>query len=70
MKYVSENHSKHLLMCHLIFVCKYRKNLLSKVGNDIKTEIESIANHYGWQIRDRPRPYSCVNSLFSEVEYP
>ena len=49
-KYVSENHSKHLLMCHLIFVCKYRKKLLSKVGDDIKTEIESIANHYGWQI--------------------
>ncbi|MFD2663057.1 IS200/IS605 family transposase [Paenibacillus thailandensis] len=50
MKYISENHSKHLLMCHLIFVCKYRKKLLSKVGHDIKTEIEYIANHYGWQI--------------------
>jgi len=50
MKYISENHSKHLLICHLIFVCKYRKKLLSKVGCNIKTEIESIANHYGWQI--------------------
>lgn len=50
MEYTSENHSKHLLMCHLIFVCKYRKKLLLKVGDDIKTEIESIANHYGWQI--------------------
>jgi putative transposase len=50
MAYTSENHSKHLLMCHLIFICKYRKKLLSKVGDDIKTEIESIANHYGWQI--------------------
>jgi putative transposase len=50
MEYISENHSKHLLMCHLIFVCKYRKKLLLKVGDDIKTEIESIANHYGWQI--------------------
>ncbi len=50
MKYISENHSKHLLICHLIFVCKYRKKLLLKVGDDIKTEIESIANHYGWQI--------------------
>lgn len=49
-KYVSENHSKHLLMCHLIFVCKYRKKLLLKVGGDIKTEIESISNRYGWQI--------------------
>jgi len=50
MEYISENHSKHLLICHLIFVCKYRKKLLLKVGDDIKTEIESIANHYGWQI--------------------
>ena len=49
-KYVSENHSKHLLMCHLIFVCKYRKKLLLKVGDDIKTEIKSISNRYGWQI--------------------
>lgn len=38
MEYISENHSKHLLMCHLIFVCKYRKKLLLKVGDDIKTE--------------------------------
>ena len=50
MEYISENHSKHLLMCHLIFVCKYRKKLLLKVGDDIKTEIESISNCYGWQI--------------------
>ncbi|MGG6431500.1 IS200/IS605 family transposase [Anoxybacillus sp. D401a] len=50
MKYISENHSKHLLMCHLIFVCKYRKKLLSKVGCDMKAEIECIATHDGWQI--------------------
>lgn len=53
MEYISENHSKHLLMCHLIFVCKYRKKLLLKIGDDIKTEIESIANHYGWQIIEK-----------------
>lgn len=50
MEYISENHSKHLLVCHLIVVCKYRKKLLSKVGHDSKTEVECIANHYGWQI--------------------
>jgi len=53
MEYISENHSKHLLLCHLIFVCKYRKNLLLKVGDDIKTEIESISNRYGWQIIEK-----------------
>lgn len=50
MDYIRENHSKHLLMCHLIFVCKYRKKLLSKVGFDIKKEVENIANQYGWVI--------------------
>lgn len=50
MKYISENHSKHLLLCHLIFVCKYRKKLLLDVGKEIKNEIENIAKQYGWQI--------------------
>jgi len=50
MKYVSENHSKHLLMCHLIFVCKYRKKLLLQVGHEIKGKIECVSNHYGWEI--------------------
>lgn len=48
--YITENHSKHLLMCDLIFVCKYRKKLLSKLGQDIKTEVEKIADYYGWYI--------------------
>lgn len=50
MNYIQENHSKHLLMCHLIFVCKYRKKLLNHVGEDIKREINDIATHYGWEI--------------------
>lgn len=37
MDYVSENHSKHLLMVHLIFVVKYRRNVLIKFGNEIST---------------------------------
>ena len=47
MDYVSENHSKCLIMCHLIFVCKYRKSLLLKFGDFIKKEfyrIESISD--------------------------
>lgn len=47
MDYVSENHSKYLIMCHLIFVCKYRKSLLLKFGEFIKKEfyrIESISD--------------------------
>lgn len=43
MDYVSQNHSKHLLMAHLIFSCKYRKKLLIKYGNEIKKIINDIA---------------------------
>ena len=42
MDYVSRNYSKYLLMAHLIFtikhlifVCKYRKNLLVRNGDEI-----------------------------------
>ena len=31
-------------MCHLIFVCKYRKRLLVKFGNEIKTLMYEIAD--------------------------
>ena len=36
MDYVSENYSKYLLMVRLIFVVKYRRNLLIKFGDEIK----------------------------------
>ena len=36
MDYVSENHNKYLLMVNLIFVVKYRRNLLVKFGDEIK----------------------------------
>ena len=44
MDYVSENHSKYLLMVHLIFVVKYRRNLLIKFGDEIKQIFYDIAN--------------------------
>jgi putative transposase len=36
MSYISQNHSKYLLMVHLIFSCKYRKKLLIRFGEQIK----------------------------------
>ena len=72
MDYISENHSKHLLMCHLIFVCKYRKKLLIHLGEYIKQETLNISNHYGWQIIeqevDKDHIHS-INSIFSKMEY-
>lgn len=46
-KYLSSSHNKHLLLCHLIFVVKYRKPLLIRYGSDVKLkilEIESKSN--------------------------
>ena len=43
MDYVSENYSKYLLMVHLIFVVKYRRNLLIKFGDEIKQIFYDIA---------------------------
>lgn len=43
MDYISKNHSKHLLMIHLIFSVKYRKKLLIKYGEEIKQLFYDIA---------------------------
>jgi putative transposase len=49
MDYISRNHSKYLLMCHLIFVCKYRKKLLVRFEKEIKQIFLDIAeeNNFG-----------------------
>ena len=46
--YKSGSHNKYLLQYHLIFVCKYRRNLLSSpnIASDIKRlSIEYCQNH-------------------------
>lgn len=43
--YTSTNRSKHYLKCHLIFVCKYRKPMLTgQLNDDLKQIFLSIAN--------------------------
>lgn len=49
--YISTNRSKHYLKCHLIFVCKYRKKLLTgQLNDDIKRIFQSIANGSDFEI--------------------
>ena len=46
--YKSDNHGKYLLQYHLIFVCKYRRKLLSlpSIASDIKRlSIEYCQKH-------------------------
>ena len=46
MDYRSKNHSKYLIMYHIIFVCKYRKKLLITLGDEIKNIIFDIQKKY------------------------
>jgi len=46
----TKNHSKFLLMCHLIVVCNYRKKLLIPLGNDVKQLVYDRANRYPFRI--------------------
>lgn len=48
--YYSQNHCKHLLTYHIILVCKYRKKLLKKYGNDIKQIMYDISEKYDFAI--------------------
>jgi REP-associated tyrosine transposase len=47
MDYATKNHAKFLMLYHIIFVCKYRKNLLLRYGgvlNQIFTQIATTAD--------------------------
>jgi putative transposase len=49
--YISTNRSKHYLKCHLIFVCKYRKKLLTgQLNDDVKHIFQTIANGSDFEI--------------------
>lgn len=43
MDYIKTSHSKHCIAAHLIFVCKYRKELLNKCGKDIKCIFNAVS---------------------------
>ena len=49
-EYYSQNHCKYLLPYHIILVCKYRKKLLKKYGNDIKQIMYDISEKYDFSI--------------------
>ena len=46
MEYISKSHSKFLIMVHLIFVCKYRKILLIKFGDQIKNNQQYLVKQF------------------------
>lgn len=62
MDYITRNHSKYLIMCHLIFVCKYRKKLLIKYGNEIEQILNDIAEE-----KDFENTYKIKGNKFSST---
>lgn len=50
MIYQSTNHAKFLLKYHLILICKYRHNLLERLGDIIKSLILEIFSKEGCSI--------------------
>ncbi len=50
MEYERKNHSKFLLLYHVIFVCKYRRNALFGIENELKNSISKIATKSNFEI--------------------
>ena len=50
MKYETRNHSKFLLMYHVIFVCKYRKTILEPISEELKQIIYDISKESDFEI--------------------
>jgi len=48
--YTRSHHSKYRLVIHLIFVVKYRKKLLTKLGHDIKDQIKIIESYSDFEV--------------------
>ena len=67
MDYISQNHSKHLLMIHLIFSVKYRKKLLIKYGEEIKQLFYDIAEEKDLNIIEMEVDKDHIHTL---VQYP
>ena len=50
MRYEHKNHSKFLLMYHVIFVCKYRKRILEPLNAELKQAIHDIEKESDFEI--------------------
>lgn len=50
MGYEHKNHSKFLLMYHVIFVCKYRKKILEPVSSELKQVVRDIEKESDFEV--------------------
>ena len=52
MKYETRNHSKFLLMYHVIFVCKYRKVIIEPISEELKSVMIDISKESNFEIME------------------
>ena len=65
--YKSKNHSKFILTYHIIFVCKYRKKLLTKYGEDVKQIMYDISKRYDFDIKEMEVDKDHIHMMISSV---
>ena len=65
--YKSKNHSKFILTYHIIFVCKYRKKLLIKYGEDVKQIMYDISKRYDFDIKEMAVDKDHIHMMISSV---
>ena len=65
--YKSKNHSKFILTYHIIFVCKYRKKLLIKYGEDVKQIMYDIRKRYDFDIKEMEVDKDHIHMMISSV---
>ena len=65
--YKSKNHSKFILTYHIIFVCKYRKKLLIKYGEDVKQIMYDISKKYDFNIKEMEVDKDHIHMMISSA---
>lgn len=65
--YKSKNHSKFILTHHIIFVCKYRKKLLIKYGEDVKQIMYDISKRYDFEIKEMEVDKDHIHMMIESV---
>ena len=65
--YKSKNHSKFIITYHIIFVCKYRKKLLIKYGEDVKQIMYDISKRYDFDIKEMEVDKDHIHMMISSA---
>ncbi len=67
-KYYSKDSCKFLMQYHLIFVCKYRKKLITtKVADDLKQIMFEISQKYDFEIKTMETDLDHIHFLISST---